>query len=1113
MRQIDIDSWLRELGLECYVESFLENDIDAETLCMLTDADLEELGVASVGHRRKILSAIAGLMSPDAVPEPLDVARGSAPHFAVMEGLVGERRTVTILFCDIADFTRLSSELDAEDAHTLLNNYFEVVDSIVKRYGGHVDKHIGDTVMAVFGAPIAHTNDPERAVRTAFEIRNAVRYLTPPIRVHTGIASGSVVASHTGSHTHLEYTVTGHAVNLAARLHDLAGPHEILMSESVKRAVAPWIESTAIHDVMLKGVDEAVEVWRLDGLRSDSGERVRTPLVGRTTEIETIAALLARCRTQKEGQVVHIRGEAGMGKTRLVEELCAMARIQGYSCHVSHVLDFGHPLGPISELVSSLLSLGSMSTASERREAVRTAEFLGLVPKHRDVYLNDLLDVPQPGAQRRRYDALSPAHRDRGKRETVAELIAHRAAKRPQLIVIEDVHWADAEVSSHVEHLIRSIARVPVLLCLTSRREGHVLAGLDHDALPSTVVAMELLPLAPAEALALAQTFVDAEPGFLRSCVERAEGNPLFLEQLLRTTGDSSADVLPGSIQSIVQARIDHLDSRDKHALQAAAVLGQRFTLSALRAVIIDPEYTCDSLVAHQLVCPEGDEYVFVHALVLEGVYSSLLKTRQKNFHLAAAAFFARTNALLAAEHLDRAEAPEAAAAYLSAARAQAADYRFERAEALCGRGLALLRERPSDAAQAREVEYELLRFRAELLRILGALPESIAESERALALAPDEVARCLALIGKAQVLRVAERGAEALAISQEAHAIASARGLTGELAAIHCLRGNLLFFHGDIDGCLREHTRALDYARAVGSVELEAQALSGLGDAYYMRARMISAHDQFTRCIELCRDNGLGSIEVANLSLRGVTRYYQNDLYGGLSDGADAARVAAWAGHKRAELVARSGCTGWILTEMCCIAEAREEFQIALDIARSLGTRRFESIPLIFLGRLLAMEDRMAEARVMIEQGVASCHESSAMFLGSIAFSSLALVAPDPAAQHEALAQGEALLVPGSMSHNYLCFYRDAMDVALSMGDPELVKRYASALEAYTRSEPLPWSKFFVARGRALAACVREPMTSELYATLQGLHAQAQDVGMHAAARALAQALAHPTA
>ena len=1094
MPRIDIRSWLQALGMSYYAQAFADHHIDEQALVLLTDADLKEIGISSLGHRKKLLHAIASLLARDAVQGGESAAR---------DWDMGERRTVTVMFCDIASFTRMTADRDPEEIHGLLNRYFELVDGIVQAYGGHVDKHIGDAVMAVFGAPVAHTNDPERAVRAALDIHHAVGSLRPAIRVHTGIASGPVVASPTGSPTHREYTMIGHAVNLAARLQGQAASGEILASAAVQGAVAHLVESTPVDDMALEGIDAPGRFWRIQCLRAQAAVGARPAFVGRSREMGQLAEWLEACRAHGKGHVAHISGEAGIGKTRLVEELRAMAEARGFGHHTGLVLDFGDggDQSAITDLVCSLLRIARSSSAAERAQAVRSARERCLIAPDQEAYLNDLLDLPQPGLLRARYNAMPHVVRSQGKREIVAELIVQCAAERPQLVIIEDVHWADEAVLAYLHHVARSIANRPVILLLTARREGDPLAVLANDP-GVTMSTLSLVPLMPDESRTLAGQFSHLDGSVIRTCVQRAGGNPLYLEHLLHNAEDGALDSLPDSLQSLIQARIDHLDSRNKRALQAASVMGQRFTLAALRYLLDDPIYTCESLIEHHLVRRVGEEYLFAHALVMEGVYASLLRSWRRSLHRKAAAWFAAHNPALHAEQLERAEDVEAPRAYLAAARGQTNEYRFERALALVERGLAL----PGDHT----TRHALICFRADLLRELGTTAESIAAFEHAEVLASDDIERCRAWIGQVQGLRIADRTEQALPMLARAQAVAAQHDMIEELATIHYLRGSLFFPRGDIEGCLDEHEKARGYARLASSPELEARALGGLGDAYYMRGQMVSAHAHYARCIELCRAHGIGSIEVANLAMRGNARLYQNDLHGALRDGSDAAVAAAQVGNKRAEIVAR-GAMGLVLVEMGRIEQARAELSRALEGARALGSRRFAIHCLTLLGKLLVMEGRGAEAREPIEESLRLSRETDFSFEGPMTLSVLALASDDPDEQRRALAEGEEWLRSDSLSHNYLQFYRDAMNVALRAGDADSVERYADALEAYTRGELLPWSQLYIQRGRALAAHMRGARDEGVLSALRQLHEQTQRVGLHPAALAIEQALGLP--
>jgi tetratricopeptide (TPR) repeat protein len=437
----------------------------------------------------------------------------------------------------------------------------------------------------------------------------------------------------------------------------------------------------------------------------------------------------------------------------------------------------------------------------------------------------------------------------------------------------------------------------------------------------------------------LAEAYLAANSDFARRCVERAAGNPLFLEQLLRHAESDGEAGVPGSVQSLVQARMDQLEPLDKQALQAASILGQRFSLDALRHLTLNPGHTCAGLIARFLVRPQGDDFLFAHALIRDGVYDSLLQTRRRELHRRAADWFADRDRVLHVEHLDRAEDAAAPLAYLEAARAQATEYRTERALRLVERGLALAGERAD--------VYALTRFQGEILHDLGAIPESVSAFERALAVAETEVERCGAWLGLAAGMRMLDRFDEAFAALDQAEAAAAAAGLEANLARAHHLRGNLCFPLGRLQECQRAHELALDLAREAGAPELEARALGGLGDAEYARGRMRSAHGHFSRCVELSRAHGFGRVEVANLTMVGHMEAYLHDLQRALATTLAAIELAARVGHHhRAEVVAQHGASR-VLCMMGDFEPAKAHAERALALVQRLGVRRFEPVSL----------------------------------------------------------------------------------------------------------------------------------------------------------------------
>jgi tetratricopeptide (TPR) repeat protein len=627
---------------------------------------------------------------------------------------------------------------------------------------------------------------------------------------------------------------------------------------------------------------------------------------------------------------------------------------------------------------------------------------------------------------------------------------------------------------------------------MTSRLEGD---PLDHvwrsSAGGSPLLTLDIGPLRDDEAGALAHAYVDASAELARRCVARAAGNPLFLDQLLRHAEESAEEGVPASVQSLVQARLDHLSPADRQALQAASALGQRFTADALGHLLGQPTHDCADLVRHLLVRSIGDELLFAHALIRDGVYDSLLRSRRAALHLRAAAWFATRDAGLHAEHLDRAEDPGAPDAYLEAARGQLATYRYDAALGLAERGLAI--------ARIGQQTFALTCLRGEILHDLGSMAEAGAAYGAALEAAGDDAQRCRAWLGLAAVKRVTDDLDGAFADLERAQAAAQVQNLEEQLAHIHFLRGNLHFPRGNLEGCLEEHRKSLACATAVGAADLEAAALGGLGDAEYARGRMVSAHDRFRACVELCRRHGFGRIEVANASMLGHTGLYFQPQSDALAVALAAADGAARVGHRRAELNARLAAF-FALYELAELEQVGEQVERASALARALGAARFDQACLLYLGKVALAQDRRADAIELMSQALTVARDTSVGFHGPNICGALALVLEDPAQRREMLREGEAMLVRGSVAHNHLRFYPDAMATALELRDRGAFERYAAALEGFTRAEPLPWADFFIAQGRALAAFDAGQRDGPRMEELERLRAEAARLGLKSA-------------
>ena len=1095
---MNIEAWLLDLGLEQYADAFVENGVEPSLLPELTNEDLKDLGVLRLVERKTILKAIARLSESEDEPvgEPL------APT-----SIAGERRQVSVLFADIAGYTKLSSELGAEATHALLNRYFEAVDSIVEGYGGSVDKHMGDNVMALFGAPIAHDDDPLRAVRAALDIHQRMATLSGDVgyrlRAHVGIASGQVVASGTGSDAHREYTVTGDSVNLASRLQDRAAPGETLVSDALHNAVTAAVDCKPLGEVEVKGLDAPVRLWRIAALRDTADQADWSALVGRRAEIGQFTGVLEACRANGAGQAVVVRGEAGIGKTRLVEEFIGLAADRGFASHRGLVLDFGAGKGQdaIRSVVRSLLGLAQGGGKSLRQAAADEAIGGGVIAGDRRVFLNDLLDLEQPVADRAMYDAMDNAMRNEGKRAVVAELLRGASAASPILVIVEDLHWADPLILTHLAAMAGAAADCPALIVMTSRIEGD---PLDQAWRATTggcpLMTIDLGPLRRDEALTLAGAFLDATNQFAQDCIERAGGNPLFLEQLLRNAEEYGEEEIPASIQSLVLARMDRLTPADKRALQAVSVVGQRFALDVLRHLLDDADYNCAGLLEHHLVRPEGDDYLFAHALIRDGVYSSLMKATRQELHIRAASWFADHDLILRAEHLDRADDSGAPGAYLEAARGQASLYRYDRALKLVERGREL--------AKGTRDEFALTSLHGQFLTDTGMVAESLAAYRHALELAADDVDRCKSWIGIAAGLRLSNESTDALAFLEQAEPIAVQHDLTLDLARLYHIRGNLYFPLGEVDACGEAHGKALEFARKAGSAEAEARSLGGVGDATYARGRMASAHGYFSDCVALCRQQGFGRIEVANLTMVGWTLNYLSDLHSALDTTLAAAESSKKVGDRRAELLSIS-CAMSIMYERGDMRLAPPLLERERELIEQLGARAWEPTIRWNQAQIHETEGRRRQAIDEMERGVALARETSVGFQAPQMLGFLAAITDDPIVRKNVLDEAEAMLRKGSLGHNFLTVYRYAMDACLRSGDWDEVERYATALEDFTRPEPVPQSDFFITRGRALAAHGRGGRDDATMQELKRLRDEAERIGLKRALPALEEALA----
>ena len=1050
-----------------------------------------------------------GLARDPAVPPDVPVLEIVSPDRAM-----GERRDVAILFADLTNFTGLSTEIDAEDLHTIIRSYTRRVDAVVHAFGGVIERYIGDSVMAVFGAPVAHGDDALRSVRAALAIQSEVLpalslQFGRTLQASIGICFGEVMFTQ-GEAGHPEgLAVVGEAVNLAARVQGQAGAGNIVVSDTLHSACGPRLQAEFCGEQLLKGIARNVRLYRVGGLL-DAAQGVQSRLRGRDSEMKVMRGAVAQCaqgwpgrleRPEKSGngQWIHFRGEPGIGKSRLLEELQSLGQAAGLATHGCAYLDFGleQTLSGMSALVASLLGLQSGGGVEARRAALARAVVSGLLHAEDTPFAVDVLQLPQIAADRAVLDALETGARRAALQAFVLKLVTDAARRCPLLLTVEDIHWMPA---SEIEQLVAlcGLARTePVMVATATRVVGDPLrAYLAQPDVPASAQVLEIGPISATAARQIALEFNADHQQAIESSIAQADGNPLFLEQLLRHAAETGKTTVPGSIHNVVLARLDRLPALDRHAAQCAAVIGQRFGLGLLRQLLPNLGYDPDSLVLANIIKRHGVDWIFAHALVQESAYGSLLHSAARAMHREAAAYYRPIDLILCAQHLDRAKAPEAASAYLDAAAGQLELFHFDRARELLLRGIELAID-PLDRAALRLLEGRTLHEQ-------GLVKESMQSYQLAIDESPHDGQRGRAWLGLAMGMRLTDDLDGAFDALARAEPLALQSGVATDMSELHYLRGNLHFPRGELEACLEQHGKALEWAQQGDSAIDEARALSGLGDAHYARSHMQTAQGYFERCMELCRVKGFGRIEAANGFMVATVRMYMNELDAALDDALQSAELGRRVGHQRAQIVSRL-TAGWIYLLQAQTRKAEEQVTLGLEVARELGAPRFQAFLLESVARIRLADGDPAGAMHAIGEAWELAQSANVLrFIGPWICGTRALVSQDADIARASLSQGKALIDAGCVGHNYFWFYKHAMQTCLEHGWRDAALGYAQRLEGHTRSQPAPWADVFIERCRLLVESQPGQVTAAVAERAQHLLQVLQRSGHHEAAQAL---------
>jgi adenylate cyclase len=897
--------------------------------------------------------------------------------------LEGERKQVTVVFVDCVGFTALSSRLDPEDLHGIMDGCFQRLLDAVHRYEGTVNQFTGDGVMALFGAPIAHEDHAVRAVSAALAIQDSVRPYAAALRaergldfaVRIGINTGPVVVGKIGDDLRMDYTAQGETVNLAARLQQVAPPGGLLLGESTRRLASGYFVIEPCGLVALKGLPQPAETFtvtrRLGGrARFDLAlERGLTAFVGRRRELAVLRDAFEEAR-RGHGRVVSVVGPAGIGKSRLAYELRRglderAVSVLSARCHPHREAT---PFNLIAQLLRLTFQLDDgEDEAAQARKLEAAVRGLGPDLAWTAPYLAHVLALPvaAPGLE-----GLDQAQRKARLVAAVQALILGAARDRPLVLLLEDLQWIDRSSRDYLDDLVDSVAAYPILVVCTAREIPA--PGWDGRDVHRRLV---LDPFTDDETAEMVAALVERAPVADRTgqlIVKRAEGNPLFIEELtaylrergLLDAGDASAlhdAEIPATIQDLLTARIDRLPETAKRVLQVAAVLGREFPAALLQAVAppgVDLEAELAALTRAELLgqvafFPER-RYRFGHLLVQQVAYHSLLVRSRAELHARAgraleAQTAGRPETALPelAHHYARSHERDRALHYLVLAGDRARSlFAYDDAEAYYRRALdgapddgrVVILERLGDTAYARGALDQARREWAEALGHVARAGERrrAADLERRIGVAAWDAG------DRPAALEHLERGRVALG---EETGNAEAARLYQELGRIH-------FRLGNHEAATEWAGRALALGRALGAADVISHAYNTLGVALARAGDLDGAAEHVRHSLDTALAHDLGSL---------ACRAYSNlaVMYAAL----DHERSAEYCrqGLALAQRIGDQLQQAWLFCTLagghCTVAgdydEGLKAAEAAVEVDRRLGQRSHLPVPLIILAQI----------------------------------------------------------------------------------------------------------------------------------------------------------------
>ncbi len=592
----------------------------------------------------------------------------------------GQRRVVTILFCDVTGSTALASQLDPEDWAEIMDDAFDFLIAPVQRYGGTIARLMGDAILAFFGAPTSHEDDPQRAVLAALAILDDIRHFRAQIEreyglkfdVRAGINTGPVVVGEIGSEIAREYTAMGDAINLAARMEQTADPGTVRISENTYRLVAPLFNCEPLGEISLKGKQKAVRAYRVLGRRAEPGrlrgiQGLESPVIGRRREMDSLREALLAVR-QGRGQIVCLIGEAGLGKSRLIEEL--RLQWQGQTTDqppwvesrgISY--DAHRPYGVFQQFLRQVCDVHEDdSPAVVRQKITRNVQDLPADQQKHVIQASEALLAVEAESDQPKLTGEAFKHE---LFDAWENMVRGFAAQAPFVVVIDDLHWADSASVELLVHLLQLTNEVPILfLCAFRpfrRAPGWQVKQVADTEYPHRYREITLSPLSTDDSLSLVTNLLaisDLPDELQQAILAKTDGNPFFVEEVIRMLIDRGviarddsgarwqavatlADTeIPDNLQALLSSRIDRLEEEVRRTLQLAAVIGRSFYFRVLNVI----SEAVDQLDGHLNTLQRIDmihekarlpelEYIFRHALTRDAAYRSIVRRQRRQFH------------------------------------------------------------------------------------------------------------------------------------------------------------------------------------------------------------------------------------------------------------------------------------------------------------------------------------------------------------------------------------------------------------------------------------------------------------------------------------------------